>query len=167
MSNTTVNPPPTLGGHLIVLGVSTVVFGAALYLLVTVRFYYDYLVPLYLTYAVSSAVFLHAVFFTWNKVRRLSKSVPRYLDYAYVSVILLGLVQVVSAAPKVADYLTLIHADEPALKASETDLIADIVKTAKGYVDDECVNVGTRTTYRFWFGLGSRRTIILRNTATS
>lgn len=142
--------PPPLGRHLAVLAFSALCFGFALYELVTVRFGSTFLVALYIAYVVSAAVFFHAVFFTINRIKRLTTSAPRYLEYAYSIVILASILQIFNAAPKISNYLSYMNWDEAAMQKAEKDVIADIRETAKRNVSNECITYGTRTVALWW-----------------
>jgi hypothetical protein len=91
----------------------------------------------YLTYAAGVIFCLHVIFFGFNRFhlmtfkRPMSKWVPKYLEYAYAGVLLVGLAQVFFAGQRYADYIRVIAGDE--------DAILDRIKgQAKEYVEGGC-----------------------------
>jgi hypothetical protein len=111
-----------------------------------------FLSALYLFYAISTIILIHAFFFAWDRLRtttgkgHLSKNVPRYLDYGYTAIVTLSLFQIFFYGPKAADYVAWFN-------GSETQLAAAIKKAAVEHVTDDCPNKGTRTLDEHWFRL--------------
>ena len=97
------------------------------------------LIRVYLGYAASSLVFVHAFYFSLNLLsvrlrgRTLSQRQPRYLEYAYAVLISVGLINVVVMAPQFSDYIAYRRGDDNAL-------YAQISQQAKSDLRDRCAN---------------------------
>jgi hypothetical protein len=118
------------------------IFGTTVYLLLSARLTVTSLWLVYFIYTISVVLLLHIVIFgseadLAKKGRHLSKRFPKYLEYAYISVISVSLLQIFVFAPRMADYVTWLQGDE-------AYLANQIKRIAGSYLNDECINRGTK-----------------------
>jgi hypothetical protein len=100
---------------------------------------------LYLTYFVfvlSTIICLHAVFFCVAAMARedgkkLSKRVPKYIEYAYAALISTALAQVFFAAPQFTDYVNAVIGDKK-------ELLVKIKAIVDGHVTADCLKQDSR-----------------------
>jgi hypothetical protein len=93
----------------------------------------------YLLYAFSVIAALHFQFFLWNaglkeENKKMSKRVPKYLEYAYALIISIGLLQIFIVTPRFVDYATVIWGDE--------DQILNDIKTEALFQSKSCGKEG-------------------------
>jgi hypothetical protein len=124
-------------------------FGLSIYLLFSGKVPPPWLFVVYLYYASAMMIVLHAIFFlaqaaVESKGKRLSKNIPKYLDYAYTLIICVGLFQIIGSIPRVAEYVVWLQGDE-------TYLANKIKAIAAGYLADECINKSTKREERGFF----------------
>ena len=121
---------------------TALVFIVTAYFLLPVLLAPTLLWAVYFAYTIVAVVLFHLIIFGCESVRaqsgrHLSKSVPKYLEYAYTVVVSGSLLQIFVYAPRVADYVTWLQGDE-------TYLVGQIKRVAESYLEDECINRGTR-----------------------
>lgn len=106
----------------------------------------------YFIFVLSSIVCLHAGFFglaalAREEGKKLSKKVPKYIEYAYAALISTALAQVFFAAPQFSEYINVVVGDEqPLLDQIKTVVhkhvdVDCLKRDAKFFTDDYCAKM--------------------------
>jgi hypothetical protein len=90
----------------------------------------------YFIYSLAGVCALHGIFFFFVNVERmngkhLSARLPKFLEYAYSVLIMLGLLQIFVSSPRFLDYITFVGGEEK-------ELLEDIRRNAKRHIEVEC-----------------------------
>jgi hypothetical protein len=107
-----------------------ILFSATILILITGLIPVTVFCLVYFVYVISTILLCHFIFCGLAKAlanggRSYSaKTIPKYLDYAYILIIAVSLFQIFFFAPHMADYVTWLQGDEPYL-ANEIKAVAE------------------------------------------
>jgi hypothetical protein len=129
---------------------SVLIIVVSSHILINVSFDGYLLWAIYFTYSISWIILLHSATFLWIKFRKdacrpVKSRFTKFVEYAYAAVVAVGLLQVVSFGPRLADYAEWTH-------GNEDKIVNDIKQVSQSHIDVGC-RVKKTTMVKRLFGL--------------
>jgi len=137
--------------HLGWAGLFGTIAGACCYFLLAAPFP-DWLIPLYITYVITSVLLIHSLIYAlanWLRDRKCNgrEKLPKFVEYLYTVIVSASLVQIFFMGPRIADYLAYMSTDEPTLIHEIQVVAQEQVQSVCGLASPKqlaqyCKNVG-------------------------